>query len=556
MRPLPPDDECNPVGGFTIPRFVRSRRREVGARQLAAFTIEHEHAMMLIPDTAEILIGDEIVSRLSAKTDTPWAVATDDAGQLYEWISIAGPTVHDFKATGAIREARAYKATGGMTECATVYATFTDFGWGKRARALVLDPTAFCDRTVGEIIGAPVTGEDVSRRLMRIAIWAGDVLDWCRQAGVNIRPGRGGIASQFLTDSRWWPERRRKVPRRLNAEARDELPGNYYRLFSDDHHARALELDQKSSHHNIAARVTFTDSDTLHGYGATGDRAATSTRLLCRPGSSRWDELRAMVGLFYVRVRVGLPAVTRSLPLPQIAAAGEHVIPVWSTELADIEHEPHVEVVGIVGAIVSRTTSDALNGYARWALDQLAEHSENARRMLWLKPLLLAVYGTMAQSPKPHVSFSTEPTARSTSEMVVLGNRLVDVHVARSVRAQEPRYVNVPDRGIIEAETRAETVRVARAIEELHEQERTAELVALYADSVLVAPGARLGSLAGDGDEHDEWVREVESRARAAARGVWRSSELTQLRMLAVNAYQSAEVTKRPGVSRERRGAV
>lgn len=553
---LPPPDETNPLGGFTIPRFVRSRRREVGARQLAAFSIEGEHALMLIPETAELLVGAEIVSRLAAKTDTPWAVGTDDAGRLYEWISVAGLAVPDFKATGAVREARAYKAIGGMTECSGVYATFTDFGWGKRARALVLDPTAFSDRPIVEILGAPVTGEDVSRRLMRIAIWAADVIDWCRSAGVNVRPGRGGIASQFLTDSRWWPERRRKAPRRLNAEAREELPGNYYRLFSGDRYAHALELDQKSSHHNVAARVEFTDADTLHGYGATGERATLEARLLCRPGDARWSELRAMRGLFYVRVIVGLPAVTRTVPLPQIAAEGEHVIPVWSTELDDIEAEPYVTIVGIVGAIASRTSCTALNGYARWALDQLAEHADNARRMLWLKPLLLAVYGTMAQSPKPHVSFSTEPTARSNPEMVVLGNQLTEVHVARSVRAQEPRYVNVADRGIIEAETRAETVRVARAIEQLHDDERSAELVALYADSVLVAPGARLGSRAGDGDEHGSWVREIENKARSAGRGVWRSSELTQLQMLAVNAYQSTEVTKRPGVSRASREAV
>lgn len=556
MEPLPPEDETNPVGGFTIPRFVRSRIRDVHVRQLAAVTVRDGTAAMLIPETAELLIDDEIVGRLAAKTDTPWAVATDDAGRLYDWLEVAGPTIDGWKATGAIREARAYKPTGGMARAATVYATFTDFGWGKRARAIVLDPTAFCDLPIDEILGSPERGEDVSRLLMRIALWGGDVLDWCRSAGVNVRPGRGGIASQFLTDARWWPVRRRKVPRRLNAEARDELPGNYYRLFSDDDHPRALELDQKASHHNVASRVSFTDADTLHGYGATGERATLDARVMCRPGDPRWPELLAMRGLFWFRVRVGRPAVSRTVPLPQIASAGEHIIPVWSTELPDLLAEPDVEIVGIVGAIASRTSSSALNGYARFALEQLHEHGENRRRMRWLKPLLLAVYGTMAQSPKPYVSFSTTPTAASTTEIVVLGTRLVSVHVARSARAQEPRYVNVPDRGIIEAETRAETIRVARAVEQLHDEERSAELVALYADSVLVAPGARFGSAASDGDEHAAWVREISRTASRAGRGVWREQPLSNLTMLAVNAYRSDEVTKRPGVSRDKRGSV
>ncbi len=551
-----PDDERNPMGGFTIPRFVRSRVRDVHARQLAAVTLTGGTATMLIPETAELLVEREIVERLAAKTDTPWAVATDDAGSLYEWLEGVGPTIDGWKATGAVREARAYKPTGGMARAATVYATFTDFGWGKRARAIVLDPAAFCDLPIAEVLGSPTAGEDVSRLLMRVALWGGDVLEWCRSAGVNVRPGRGGIAAQFLTDARWWPARRRKVPRRLNAEARDELPGNYYQLFSDDVHAHALELDQKASHHNVAARVAFTDADTLHGYGATGERATIAARVLCRPGDERWSELLAMRGLFWFRVRVEPSAAGRKVPLPQIGGPGEQIIPVWSTELPDLLAERGVAVVGIVGAIVSRTSSPALNGYATFALEQLAEHAGNARRMKWLKPLLLAVYGTMAQSPKPHVAFSTIPTAASTEELVVLGTRVVAVNVARSRRAQEPRYVNVPDRGIIEAETRAETVRVARAIELLDAEERSAELVALYADSVLVAPAARFGSSASAGDEHAAWVREIARTASRAGRGVWRELELTNLAMLATNAYRSDEVTKRPGVSRDRRGSV
>lgn len=547
---LPPADEVNPLGDPTIPRTVRSRVREPKERNLAGVTVNDAgEAFMLLPHSAELLTGVEIVDRLATKCATPWCVATDDAGRLYTFLEEFGPTRDDYKARGSVREARAYKKGGGIAQSATVHASFTDFGWGKRARAIVLDPRAFSDLPADEVLLIP-RGEraDVARLLMRLCLWAGDVMTWCQTAGVDIRPGRGGIASQFLTDARWWPERRRKVPRRLNTAARDELPGNYYRMFSEEVHASALELDQKSSHHNVARRVTFTDSDTIAGYGAIGDRANDSAPLWVRPADPRWAELTSYVGLFWVRVQVQRAAVTRKVPLPQLAAEGPATIPVWSSELADLEAEPGVEIIGLVGAIVSRTSSTALNGYAEWALGQLEEHAGNARRMVWLKPLLLAVYGTMAQSAKPYVSFSTEPTTRSEPELVVLGTRLVSVHVARSQRAQEPRYVNVADRGIIEAETRAETVRVARALEHADDEENYAQLVAMYADSVLVAP--RFGSFAGDGDEHADWVAAVGARARAAGAGVWRETQLTRLEMLAVNAYRSAEVTKRPGVAR------
>lgn len=553
MPALPPPDERNPLGAFTIPRFVRSTTRQVADRRVCAVTDADGETAMLIPDTAELLVGAEIVDRLATKTDVPWAVATDDAGSLYAFLEREGPRLPDYKARGSIREARGYTTTGTMTRAATVYASFTDFGWGKRARSIVLDPRAFSDLPSDELLGAPHDDADPSRRLMRLCLWAGDVLDWCRAAGVNVRPGRGGIAAQFLTDARWWPQTRRKVPRRLNAEARAELPGNYYRLFSTDVHPTAVELDQKASHHNVASRVTFTDADTLHGYGATGEAAATAERVLCRPGDERWSELTAMHGLFWIKIDAAQRAIGRHVPIPQIIAEGISVIPVWSSELPDVLAEPGVEIIGVVGAIVSRTSSDALNGYARWALDQLDANAGNARRMRWLKPLLLAVYGTMAQSPKPHQSFSTTPTANSTSELVVLGTQLVEVSVARSQRAQEPRYVNVADRGIIEAETRAETIRVAREIEAAEDAATGAEIVALYADSVLVAPDARLGAMASDGDEHSEWIRAIGARARAAGRGVWRESQLTDLQMLNVNAYQSNQVTKRPGVARATR---
>jgi hypothetical protein len=556
-----PLEEVNPAGMATIPRTVRARSRTTRERVICAITHDGEGLpAMLIPTTAEVLIGGpEIVARLARATDVPWLVATDDAGTLYETLEQYGPMLEGYRASGSIREARTYLKTGGLSRARTVHAAFTDFRWGKHAAAIVLDPQQFTDTPAAEFLDVPMCERgDVSRLLVRLCLWAGDVTRWCQQAGVDVRPGRGGIAAQFLTDSRWWPDRRRKAPRRLNELARDELPGNHYRLFSEDRHPSAIEFDQKSAHHNVAARVAFTDSDTLHAFGAVGAAAyEAGDRLWISPDDPKWPTVRNWPGLFWARVDVETRASDRRVPLPQLPAAGRHTVPVWSSELEDVIREPGVALVGIVGAVVSRSRGDALNGFAGWALEQLAESAGQAGRLRWLKPLLLAVYGTMAQAARPHVSFTTTATANSEPELVALGTRVVSVHVARSSRAIEPRYVNVVDRGIIESETRIETVRIARALEresDAADALELAELVALYADSVLVAPsGPRAGAAAADGLEHLEWAAALEGRVKRASRGEWRSSPLTDLQMLAVNAYRSDEVTKRPGVARSTR---
>lgn len=556
-----PLEEINPAGLPTIPRTVRARSRTTRERNICAVAHGDDgEPVMLIPTTAEVLVGGpEIVARLARATDVPWLVATDDAGALYETLEEYGPTIDGWRASGSVREARTYLKTGGLSRARTVHAAFTDFRWGKHAAAIVLDPQQFTDAPPAEFLDVPLAERgDVSRLLMRLCLWAGDVTRWCQQAEVDVRPGRGGIAAQFLTDSRWWPERRRKAPRRLNDLARDELPGNHYRLFSEEKHPSAIEFDQASAHHNVAARVTFTDADTLHAFGAVGAAAyEAGDRLWIRPDDTKWPAVRNWPGLFWARVDVEPAAADRRVPLPQLPASGRHTIPVWSSELEDVISEPGVTLVGIVGAVVSRSRGDALNGFAAWALEQLGASAGNTRRLRWLKPLLLAVYGTMAQAARPHVSFTTAATANSTPELVVLGSRLVSVQVARSARAIEPRYANVVDRGIIESETRIETVRIARALEaesDAADAAESAELVALYADSVLVAPsGPRAGAAAADGLEHREWAAALEERVRAAARSTWRSSELHDLQMLAVNAYRSSEVTKRPGVARSTR---
>jgi hypothetical protein len=531
-----------------IPQTVRARERECPDWKVIAVTVQDGAILALDPRTGESWRDDLMreLRRLGIEGQRV-AVATNTPGELYEYMREAGPNAGaGFKAQGFVREAPTYLIGGKMSRMEEVKAAFTTYKWQKDRAGIILDPVAFCGEPAADVIGA--TPDDTPEAtLYQLALWARSVIAWCRSAGFDLRPGRGGIAAQALTDARWWDERRRKVPRFFNDAARDQLPGNMYQQFSNARHKNAIEIDQRGAHHQAAARIAFTDCNTMMGIGWI--TKPTSDRVFCKPTDPKWNDLLSRPGLFWLRVRVDRPASDAHPPrLPQLAEEGERTIGVWSVELSELD-APGVHVLYCVAAIVSdprRSAKPGLNGFAAWAQDELER--ADARTTRWLKPMLLAVYGALAQSARPVGRFSSEPTPASSPAVVIIGGQPIKANVSRSTRAAEPRYVNVVDRGMIEAETRMESLRMARALWELHDRSQ-AELVAIYADAVLVAAptGERGGEWAGDSKEHMAWARAHDIRSR------WRARPRSNLQMLNSNSYASDEVTKRPGIPKGKR---
>lgn len=531
-----------------IPQTVRARERECPEWKVIAVTLDDDDLVALDPQTGESWTPDDLARELRRLgiEGRRVAVATDRPGELYEYLREAGPAAGaGFKAQGFVREAPSYLICGRLSQIEEVKAAFTTYKWQRDRSGIILDPVAFCGELAADVIGA-TPDDNAESTLYRLALWARSVIGWCRRSGFDLRPGRGGIAAQALTDARWWDERRRKVPRFFNDTARDELPGNMYQQFSNKRHKSALEIDQRGAHHQAAARVAFTDCNTMMGIGWI--TKPTSDRVFCRPSDPKWDDLVSRPGLFWLRVRVTRPASDIDPPrLPQLAEEGERTIGVWSVEMSELDR-PDVEVLYCVAAIVSdprRSAKRGLNGFGEWAMSEIER--ADARTVRWLKPMLLAVYGALAQSARPVGRFSSEPTPASSPAVVIIGGQPIKANVARSQRAAEPRYVNVVDRGLIEAETRMESLRMARALWDAHDTER-AELVAIYADAVLVAvDGARGGEWAGDSEEHQVWAKAHDIRSR------WRARERTDLLMLNSNSYISNEAIKRPGVPKSAR---
>lgn len=550
--------QINPhTGRPFVARSVGARARERIPLALVAVALDRESGELhaLAWGGERLITTDEVLTRLASRpagNARAWGVATTDTAAIFAALRDHGERIAPgLRARGTIRRSRPYLRTGGHARGEKVTASLASFAWERRARSLVLDPAQFTDAPPEEVLdlippdargGRYVPEPGLEERLAALFLWGRDLVSWCDAAGVQVRPTRGGVAAQLLTDARWWRPRR-KVPKLLNEIARPEMPGNFYRVVGDlgDNYRQAREYDQRAAHHAAAAAIAFTDPDTIRGSGFLSRRHDPAPPLFLRPSDARWDEITTRPGLFYLRVRVSPETAAQRVQLPQLAQAGEHTIPVYSTEWALVTGDPGVTVLGLVAAITSEPRpADApagLNGIARWALGETDAAGERRRR--WLKGLLLSVYGLLAQPGRPIATFSTAPTRGGELQPVVLGGRLVDVYVAESTRAPEAGYVNVIDRGLIEADTRRESVTLARTIDARHAGgDSDEELLAIYADAVLTSGGT----------EFD--LANLQSFLHWASERDWRSRPRSNLVMIAANAYTSDEATKRPGVPR------
>jgi hypothetical protein len=514
-------------------------------------------AVTFVPETGEVIlarsqvedeleVGAEAVLRRLRDPGMPWVVATDDPAALWTFLADHGGDAN-YRARGTIREERAMLATGRLSSRPMLRASFAGFKWGKMAERLVLDPQGFSDQSPAQLLGlGRIARLDPIARVLALRAWGLDVVSWCADAGLRMRAGRGGIAAQLLTDTRFWPAARRKVPKMLNALARPHLPGNHYQLLQGGagRHERATELDLTSAHHHAAREVRFTDPNDLHIRGWMVEAIPEDRQTIgFYPGTAAFAQLRNGVGL--LRVELEAPAELPELVHPAMPPAGTTSIRyVWTEELDGLEADG-ARVLRIVGGLTSDGSADHLNRYAAWALEQRA--AAGPARSRWLKPLLLSVYGVMAQGAKPPASFSWHPTPKGNPEVVILGGAPVDAYVARQERSYEPPYANVCDRGLIEAHVRDSVLAMARALQgaqdamEEDEGPEHLQVLAVRADAVLVG-----------GERGQQLLQLAEAHATAGRplRGLWHHSGLTNLELESATHYRSDQQDRLPGVPR------
>lgn len=381
-----------------------------------------------------------------------------------------------------------------------------------------LDPITFVRKNAFEI-----RGRDSEPELVKLFQWAKEVREFLVANDFRLTSTSGGIANQLLKDERFYPEARRKVPKATNARARDQLPGNFYRLYSavEGEFYNATYLDQVNAHHSIARELPFPSSNRLTAKGFFRAMARDINKPWARSGSELFDKVLAEHGLFYICLTVPVEA-TLNFPPPYMETAGEHFCFVFSNELDDIR-VLGARIEYVVAAWTSPERDLGLAKYAEWAMKEIAQ-SDRLRRA-WLKPLLLSTYGVLAARPR-HLEFGFWDAESGEKKRYPVGPEMVEVFARRTSKENELAIANVIQRGMIEAETRARSLRLAREL-----QTTGMRVLAVYADSVFVESG----------------------QLPLLPKGWKIERELTALRFFNATSFTSKEIEKLPGITAEQR---
>lgn len=393
---------------------------------------------------------------------------------------------------------------------------------GKSKYHYPLDPMVFVNKTAPEIRGRNDVGEALEGTLLALFHWAQDVRDFVLANELRLSPTSGGLASQLLRDSRFYPQDRRKVPKATNARAREVLPGNFYKLNADtERYYRAVYLDQENAHHSCARDLEFPHADRLFAKGHFDrDGCDGCDGLWSRAGTRHFAKIIQQPGLFRLRLRVPIPIRGRTVP-PYMEKPGAHDVWVYSNELEMIRRLGG-RIEGIIAAWTSTTVDKGLNRYAQWAVDQLEGQPRETRE--WLKPTLLSTYGILAAKPR-HREFGYLRSKGGVATELPVGAEMLPVKMHKTSRQLEANFANVIHRGMIEAETRRRSIELAN---DLHAG--GLEIIAVYADSVFARRNGPLPLLpAGWSVKHD----------------------LDGLRFLNPVSFTSRQLTKLPGVPKE-----
>lgn len=375
-----------------------------------------------------------------------------------------------------------------------------------------LDPAVFVRMGIDDI------QPDDRPRHVKLLQWAQGVRAFCIENFLRITPGAGGIAAQLLRDPRFYPQARRKVPRFVNAKARAELVGNFYKLYIPDgsFRPRVWYLDMSSAHHRIASETPLPDGNHLHAFG----RYTTLEGAWAEVGTPRYETVLRMYGMLHVHIKVPY-LYTNRFPLPCMEKSGDYHGWIFTNEITDIVALGG-RIVSIQAAVASRTRDSGIKRYADFALDTLADPARAGDRV-WLKPMLHAAYGVLASRARP-IETGWRIAHGGKPEVWPMGEALIPVNASRSTTTFEPPTTNVLQRAMIEAEQRKRALQLARTL-----HGHGIPIYSIYADSVF-ADGSRALPLLPPG---------------------WRvQSHVQGMRFHTATTFESPQISRAPGVPR------
>jgi hypothetical protein len=494
------------------PRSVKPRK--TGYRSLPIIAVSRETDEIFVERTGETLPFAALPVLIATHPSS--IVVSSNVGALVkvlddEWD--ADPA-WQFRLTPVTSEIYAPNRVKTRTVTKRTVVSFFGFTRGRNNNLyhFPLEPDAFVGRTIHELR----PGNDP--RVIKLYEWASDVRFFLQENDLLIRPTTGGIAGQLLRDKRFYDEARRKVPKATNDKARDQLPGNYYRLFVPERKTfDATYLDQKSAHHSCALGIAFPDANSLF---AKGHFQAPAEKIMARAGTKRFERLIREYGLFLVNLSCPDPSPA-TFPLPCMEEPGTHAAWVFSNELPYIL-ECGGKVLSIIAQWTSAKAERGMNRYAEWSLAELAESDD--MRKAWLKPLLHSTYGILAARPKP-IEFGYKRAKNGIDKRYPVGGGVVHVKARVTNGDHEMPTASVIHRGMIEAETRLRSIRLAKQF-----HRHGMQVLAIYADSIFVSPNGKKMPL-------------IDTRWHV-------KGELSRLQFFSSTSFTSDVLTKLPGIPR------
>jgi hypothetical protein len=338
--------------------------------------------------------------------------------------------------------------------------------------------------------------------------------------GIKPRHSPGSFGGAMLRASPRWEKGRHAAPWFISDIAREQLPGNYYALrdgfkWTPD----AYYLDQKSSHHNIAASIDLPHPHQL--------RARGRLRAVEKGNYPVWIKnnnlLKMHVGMIGAIVEcLAIHPNRIHLYPPWAQTPGYRHVWIWTPELRLLDD--NVRLKWITCGLTSFRRDLALREYAEWSLDFLEKENHPA-----VKPALLAAYGMLGVRSDQQIERYTVHGRVKPIRAEIYKLPLIDDVYRSTVKRTKPSVLqNVVARGVIEAETRTRSLEFARLLES-----KGYPVVQIYADG-LITTADDLPALP-DG---------------------WRlAGELTRVSSTHPNTIISDQIVRLPGIPGGRRSA-
>jgi hypothetical protein len=410
--------------------------------------------IIVINDAAGFTEHGEIIDDIiefAMVRDSHIFVTMDPAGLLNIMLRSHGP---DFNYQ--IIESREADVPEGMATMSS--ARVTRFGWNRMGKGKRKGKAMHIVWSITDMMRDPskVLNDGSPESMMKFAI---DVRDWCKDNNLPIPTALSGIASSLLRDERFYPDARGRIPRATNERMRPLLPGVYSELRAKPSvtHRMAVSLDQRRAYHRAAQSTPMPDSTTLfaRGYFNVPDNAP----IWAPKGDPVYTRTIAQPGVVLVRALSRPTMPKNETRPPAIDYANVQDVYLWTNEV-DLCESTGLDIQGIIAAWTSTNHDEGMPRYGAWAEETIDGASEY--RAAWLKPTLHALYGLLAARPRDLRIGHRLGTGARAKYILGLGHTF-QVHETR-LGAQSSPTVNVPMLGVLQAEIRARTMRLANSL--------------------------------------------------------------------------------------------